>query len=415
MRLLLASLILLSASGQPPSSEYNRRVHAVTRTPGFVALWDFVKMREGRFAAHQPDGDSTDLLLDASNYVRDYWSEGRPAGYGDFPMLGRGPFGQAVQFRQESDQDFRPVLLVPRARFHGSRLDVKGPGRSVSMVAWVIHETGNHAIAGIWHEGTDLRQAAGPARKVERGRRQYALFAGLAANAGGSAVHVSENGGASFGDKYARNLAVTPELLPAVAADAPPGVLDKAWTAVGFVFDNRANTVTAYINGAATEYWIDDPARHPFFQWPAKAWLQAQAHGDPAFHSDQFYQPPESKPRSRKVVSETSTQRVELQRFPFTRVRVTLVREAPGKPWTVSTRELAALRVNPFYFPHDLFTPPSASDGGPFTIGRVIHSSRSVGFTGYIGGVAVFDRALARSQMRKLAAIAAAGPIPLPR
>ena len=37
---------------------------------------------------------------------------------------------------------------------------------------------------------------------------------------------------------------------------------------------------------------------------------------------------------------------------------------------------------------------PDAKSGGPFTIGRVIHSSHSVGFTGWIGGVAVFDRAL---------------------
>ncbi|MFM2169196.1 MAG: hypothetical protein RIS79_3567, partial [Verrucomicrobiota bacterium] len=41
--------------------------------------------------------------------------------------------------------------------------------------------------------------------------------------------------------------------------------------------------------------------------------------------------------------------------------------------------------------------------GGPFTIGRVIHSSRSVGFTGWIGGVAVFDRALSGEELRRLA------------
>ena len=36
-------------------------------------------------------------------------------------------------------------------------------------------------------------------------------------------------------------------------------------------------------------------------------------------------------------------------------------------------------------------------------MGRVIHSGRSVGFTGWIGGVAVFDRALSGEELAKLA------------
>ena len=46
------------------------------------------------------------------------------------------------------------------------------------------------------------------------------------------------------------------------------------------------------------------------------------------------------------------------------------------------------------------------TQGGPFTIGRVIHSSRSVGFTGWIGGVAVFDRALTAEELAKFHALA---------
>ena len=42
-------------------------------------------------------------------------------------------------------------------------------------------------------------------------------------------------------------------------------------------------------------------------------------------------------------------------------------------------------------YPHDLYAPPHDGSGGPFTIGRVIHGSRSVGFTGWIGGVVVYD------------------------
>lgn len=398
-----------------------RRVEAVRRTPGFVALWDFVHRVDGRFAAHQARGDRHDFRLDAVNYVRDYWAEGRAATYEDFPLLGRGPFGQAVRFRQEAERDFRPCLLVPRERVHNSGLDAKGPGRSVSMVTWVIREGGNHAIAGIWHEGTDLQSAAGPVRRVERGRRQYALFAGLAANDGGAAVHVSENGARSFGDKYARNLAVTPEVIRAVPADAPSEVLDKSWSVVAFSFDNKRNTVTAYLDGKANDFWIEDPQKHPFFQWPYQGWEQAQWRRmaglqpgeDPAFPSDQFYEPPESKPVSRHVVEDNGETRVELQQFEFTRVRVTFRKDAKGK-WRVPVeRKLVGLRANPFWFAHDLYAPGRVEDGGPFTIGRVIHTSRGVGFTGYIGGVAVFDRALAAREMERLARIGRGGPIPV--
>jgi hypothetical protein len=65
-------------------------------------------------------------------------------------------------------------------------------------------------------------------------------------------------------------------------------------------------------------------------------------------------------------------------------------------------------------YPHDLYTPKDAQSGGPFTIGRVIHSSRSVGYTGWIGGVAVFNRALRAEEMAKLAAIVSALPISTP-
>ncbi|MCX6630973.1 MAG: hypothetical protein NTW28_25455 [Candidatus Solibacter sp.] len=212
---LAATAVMLAAPPAQNKVAYQRRVDEVRRTPGFVALWDFVKREDGiagngRFDAHQAPGDRHDFRLDAVNYVRDYWNQGRAATYEDFPLLGRGPFGQAIQLKVESEGDFRPCLLVPRQRLHDSGLDVKGPKRSVSMVVWLIRESGNHAIAGIWHEGTDLAGAAGPALRVEHGMRQYALFAGLAANNGANAVHVSENGGSSFGDRYARTPAIWP-------------------------------------------------------------------------------------------------------------------------------------------------------------------------------------------------------------
>jgi hypothetical protein len=61
-------------------NDQNQRSAAVIRTPGCIAFWDFVKREpvgERRFAAHVPGG----------------------ATYADFPLLGRGPFGQAIQMK----------------------------------------------------------------------------------------------------------------------------------------------------------------------------------------------------------------------------------------------------------------------------------------------------------------------------
>ncbi len=68
--------------------------------------------------------------------------------------------------------------------------------------------------------------------------------------------------------------------------------------------------------------------------------------------------------------------------------------------------------MKPFTLPLSLAV--SAHAAGPYTIGRVIHSSRSVGFTGWIGGVAVCDRALTAKELAKLTALGTAGPIIAP-
>ena len=71
----------------------------VTSTPGLVAFWDFVQREPvgaRRFTAHVPARATTDYPLDAANYIRDYWGTGREATYADFPLLGRGPFGNAM-------------------------------------------------------------------------------------------------------------------------------------------------------------------------------------------------------------------------------------------------------------------------------------------------------------------------------
>lgn len=421
--LLVWGLLALPALGdeQQQHREYERRVHQVVSVRGLAAFWDFTLKEDSpgqRFLARRT-GAPAGWPLDAVNYVRDFWAEGREASYEAIPQLGRGPFGNAVYFRDEQEVDFRPTLLLPREAFHRSALDVGGPGQSVSMVVWMIREGGNHAIAGIWHEGTDLKDRSKPAALVQAGRRQYALFAGLAANNGASAAHVSENGRSSFGDRFARNLATTKRLIPTVSKDASAEQLDASWSVVGFVFDNARNTVTAYLDGEAEDFWIEDPLRHPFFQWPAKGWQQAQWRHmqglqdgeDPEFPEDQFYQPPEDKPLKRRKISATETERVWVSEYPFTRVRITERRDARGR-WRSASKELLALKANPFWFGHDLYRPASADQGGPFTIGRVIHSSRGVGTRQYIGGVAVYQRALSPREMRKLASLGRQGGSP---
>ncbi|MHC1767179.1 MAG: hypothetical protein AB9869_23230 [Verrucomicrobiia bacterium] len=425
-RIVVSALALLATAAmaaEPPAatSTYGQRVGAVTRTPGCVAFWDFVKREPDgahRFTAHVPKGETNDFALDAGNYVRDYWGEGREATYADFPLLGRGPFGQGIRIRKEEDTTFRPFLFVPRARLHDSPIDIKGTGKSVSVVVWAIRESGNHALAGIWHEGTDLNHA-GAAKIVARGQRQYALFAGL--NKEGSACgHVSENGAKSFGHIYAMHKCNSGDVSPAVPADSPAELLDASWQCFAMTYHHETHELTGWLNGQDTGRWQEDvqkaiPVIH-------NAWLQGNLHRepglqpgeDPNFPTDQFYNPPEDKPVSAKVLSETPDKRVELQEFRYTRVKVTQRKAADGT-WTTAARDLADVRLNSWWYPHDsLYTPANDGTGGPFTIGRVIHSSRSVGFTGWIGGVAVFNRALSAEELARLSAVGRGCPISSP-
>lgn len=389
---LLVFLITQHAAAEDAFTIYQKRVQAVRDVPGFVALWDFVQREDGidgrgRFVAHTPNGENRQYALEPVNIIQAFWKKGRRATYSDFPLSGDGPFGQAVRFQKETEPDFLPTLMVPRSKLHDSRLDVKGPG-SVSMVVWVLHEDGNHVLAGIWHEGTDIASSADRPELAQQGRRQYAAFAGLAANPGASAVHISENGRSSFGDKYARNLAVTPEKIP------------NQWSTVGFVFDNANNTATAYLNGKASDYWIENPHEHPFFRWPAKGWREKE------------YRPPEDRPLEELVLTETSDEKVVLRKYRFTKVREVYNGTAGGR-FELVRRELAALRVNPYWFGRDLYAPETPDEGGPFTIGRVIKSSRGQGNTAFFGGVAVFDRALTAKEMAALAEVARSGNITL--
>ncbi len=410
--IFLSSLFLTPLIADEPAA-------TVTQTSGLVAFWDFVKREPDgarRFTAHVPAGAKTDYPLDAANYIKDYWGSGRESTYADFPQLGRGPFGNAIRIVKETDPDFRPFLFVPRSRLHDTPLDIKGAGKSVTVVVWAIRESGNHALAGIWHEGTDLKQqeTAGIA-KVERGQRQYALFAGL--NKAGSACgHVSENGTSSFLNKYALHKCNSADQSPEVPGDTPPEVLDAAWSCYAMTFDHERDELTGWLNGVSGDRWLDNPRNDRLISSAYNAYMQGhyaktldkEPAEDPSFPKDQYYNPPEGEPLSVKVLRDENGDRVELREYRYTKVEVTL---HDGKE---VSRDMVSLRLNPWWYPHDLYSPKDAQNGGPFTIGRVIHSSRGVGFTGWIGGVAVFDRALTESELRQLANTVKARPATSP-
>lgn len=396
---------------------YADRVASVTSIPGLVAFWDFTKREApgARFTAHVPAGAKHDYALDAGNYVRDLWGQGPAASYADFPLLGSGPFGQALRIKAEPNPDFRPLLFVPRARLHDTPLDIKGADRAVTVVVWAIRESGNHALAGIWHEGTDLKEKSTETiAKVERGQRQYALFAGL--NKEGAACgHVSENGASSFLNKYALHKCNSAEASPKVPADADPATLAKSWRTFAMTFDSRTHELTGWLDGASGDRWLENPQKDRLLAFAANAWLQGrlaripglQEGEDPKFPADQYYNPPEATPVKVTPLETQGTRRSELREYRYTKVKVTL---EDGRE---TGRELVALRLNPWWFPHDLYAPKADGTGGPFTIGRVIHSSRGVGFTGWIGGVAVFDRALTAGELAQLHALAT-NPLPAP-
>ncbi len=416
MKPFLAAVFILTVPATIHAEDLESKRQTVVNMPGLVAFWDFVKREpdgERRFTALVPGGSSTEYPLDVANYVKDYWGQGRAASYADFPLLGRGPFGQAVRIRKETDPNFRPFLFVPRSRLHDTPLDIKGDDTSVSVVVWAIRESGNHALAGIWHEGTDLQQkeTAG-IRKVERGQRQYALFAGL--NKPGSACgHVSENGASSFLNKYALHKCNSLGQSPEVPADSSDDVLDRSWQCFAMTFDHQRDELTGWLDGQSGDRWLENPSRGGLLQSAYNAYMQGYWHRmpgkqpgeDPSFPEDQFYNPPEDHPLSVKVLDETADQRTEQREYRFTKVNVTLKASADGS-FTETTRDLVALRLNPWWYPHGIYAPNDDGSGGPFTIGRVIHSSRSVGFTGWIGGVAVFDRALSAEELASLTSLA---------
>jgi rhamnogalacturonyl hydrolase YesR len=389
----------------------------VKQIPGLVALWDFVHRRDSwqtdnPFISIPGEFGGQIYELEPRNISLDYWHEGPEATLADFELLGRGPFGQAVRFSNPRSDEDLPVLAVPRKDLHDSPLDIKGKGKSVTLVVWLLYERGNHAIAGMWHEGTVTPRGEPPVIQVS-GKRQYGLFAGLQANKGGLGAHISENGGASFGDIYARHLASAPTKMKQIKPETTPDDSDSYWNAVGMVFHNEENRVTAYVNGLAEEVWVENPKESRFFQHAYRAWQQGelaaidgiQPGEDVNYPKDQFYNPPEGEPLETEVIEQTADRVVRHETYPFTRIEATYEVQPDGTLGKPIKRELVALKSNPYYFGDDIYAPKSIEEGGPFTIGRVIHSNRHATLSAWIGGVAVFDRALSDDEMKQLATI----------
>ena len=393
------------------------RVDIVKQIPGLVALWDFVQRRDSwktnnPFISIPGESGGQTYELEPRNISLDFWHEGKEATLEDFELYGRGPFGQAVRFSSPRSVTDLPVLTVPRKNLHDSPLDIKGKGKSVSMVVWLLYERGNHAIAGMWHEGTVTPRGEPPVVQVP-GKRQFGLFAGLQANKGGIGAHISENGGSSFGNIYARHLASEPTKMKQIKTDMKPGETDKYWNAVGMVFNNEENHVTAYVNGSANEVWVENPKESRFFEHAYRAWQQGQLADidgiqpgeDVNFPQDQYYRLPEDEPVETKIIERTSDRIVRLETYPFSKIEATYQVKPDGKLGKPLKRDLIALKSNPYYFGYDIYAPKTMEQGGPFTIGRVIHSNRHATLSAWIGGVAVFDRALSDEEMKKLATI----------
>lgn len=393
------------------------RIDLVRQIPGLVALWDFVHRRDS-WQTHNPfvsiPGDSGGQIyeLEPRNISLDFWHQGPPGTLADFSLLGRGPFGQAVRFEDPLSQAHLPVLAVPRKHLHDSALDIKGKGKSVTLVVWLLYEKGNHAIAGMWHEGTVTPRGEPPIVQ-EPGKRQFGLFAGLQANKGGIGAHISENGGSSFGDIYARHLASNPTKMKKIQPETAPADSDAYWNAVGLVFDNEEDRVSAYVNGISEEVWVENPKESRFYQHVYCAWQQGQLAArdgiqpgeDVNYPRNQFYTPPEDEPLETRVIERTPDRVVRLESYPFTKVEATYPLRPDGTVGKPLKRELVAVKSNPYYFGFDLYAPETMEEGGPFTIGRVIHSNRHATLSAWIGGVAVFDRGLSDDEMKRLATI----------
>lgn len=247
--LRIAALLALT-TGVPAADEPSDRVRLVAETRGLVAFWDFT-LTEGGTWSSRFDPDVVDRgypvflrrIGDPKSYRPDEWP------YSDEDSRLRfdpsGPFGHAVRLNQGY-----VFAEVPRDRFDGSPLDVRGR-RPFTLIAWAKFVGKRHLVAGIWDEGGWDKYG---------GRRQIALFGGLFGSKG-VIGHISATGAASYpqstapGSQYARCRAIDGR-----------GFDNNRWVAMAMTFDPARREVTVFCDGAATPTKVTDPVARDVFR-----------------------------------------------------------------------------------------------------------------------------------------------------
>jgi len=229
---LWLSLLFLSFTLQSEESAQQK----VITTKGLVAFWDFETKKDGVWTSFY-DAAATDRIYpvhlsqigDHQTYSEASW----PYLEDEAKLLvdKTGPFGHAVRFNQ--GHVYGQVL---RRDFDRTALDLSGK-KAHTLMAWIKFVGRRHLIAGIWDEGGWDKYAGG---------RQIALFGGLFGRKGVIA-HISATGAASFpqsmknGSQYARLRALD-------GADFE----NETWVCTAMSYDPDRNEVKAYLNGVMT-------------------------------------------------------------------------------------------------------------------------------------------------------------------
>lgn len=405
--------------------QFLANIDQVANTKGLVAFWDFNRMEDSiwrSFFDPHTMQRSFPLYLrrigDASDYSLENWPYKDEASEVIFDLTG--PFGKAIRFNKGYIYG-----AVPRQYFHETLLDLHGH-QPFTMIAWVKFIGKRHLIAGIWDEGGWQKYA---------GRRQVALFAGLFRQKGVIA-HVSITGAASFpqseadGSQYARIRAI----------DGQP-FEDQEWVAVAMTYDPKQNQVTAYLNGRMTPLHLTDPVTQDVFHFPEEQVANPLLFEGPIYAPRAFvlkyngYNLKNDGVSEHRLVVDLKSGKLTYQRegdlnrvkkryrinFDISRNGQSIVEEPilmevkPGqsillpsemKPGTGDVVE-TSLEVfeNGAWRMIGTKLEKSLSDGAPFTFGRALGlASEEIehGSQLYLDGVAVFNRVLTASELKRL-------------
>jgi hypothetical protein len=288
----------LPAAGNPAPAD------AVTRLPGLVAFWDFVR--------REPDGTAAVSRARARRR-----GEPLPARCRELRarLLGRGARGDLRRFPVARPRTVRAMpsasskrrtppsarfLFVPRARLHDTPLDIKARG---SRSRWSCGPSARAAITrwpGIWHEGTDLKQETTEHR--EGGARAAAV----------RALRRPEQAGQRLRPCVGERRELLPEQVRAAQVQlgrcfargarrfAGRGAR-RAWQCFAMTFDPENDELTGWLNGARRPLAGQSKERQThllrlqrlhaghYAKLPGK-----QDRRGPPSPKDQYYNPPEA-------------------------------------------------------------------------------------------------------------------------